>query len=365
MSRERQVIYWTVALAVFVSALIMLREILLPFVMGMAIAYLLDPIADRLQKWGLSRTLSATALTIIFLLAVAAFLMVLVPIMQSQVLNFASRLPHYLDLLRGRSEDVLALVQTQLSPDVLARLRDGIEGLAGGSVAWLGRVVTQVWSSGLALINLLSLIIITPIVAFYLLRDWDRIVEQLDSWLPRRNRAAIREQLGEIDKALAEFVRGQAIVCGGLGVFYGIGLTLVGLEFGLIVGLGTGMLSFVPYFGMLTGLAVGMGLAFAQFDTWSPIALVTGVFVVGQLIEGNFVTPKLVGDRVGLHPVWMIFALLAGGALFGFVGVMLSVPAAAAIGVLSRFGLKRYLASPLYGDGEEDGSGNDGGDQGS
>ncbi len=354
MSHERQVVYWTVALALFVTALVVLREILLPFVMGMAIAYFLDPVADRLEKWGLSRTLSATALTIVFLLSVAAFVMVLVPILQGQVLDFASRLPHYTDLLRGRAEDVLALVQARLSPEDVARLRDALGGLAGGAVGWLGHAATQIWSGGLALVNLLSLIVITPIVAFYLLRDWDRIVERLDGWLPRRNRATIREQLGEIDMTLAEFARGQAIVCGGLGVFYGFGLTLVGLEFGLIVGLGTGLISFVPYFGMLTGLAVGMGLAFAQFDTWIPIALVAGVFVVGQVVEGNVVTPKLVGDRVGLHPVWMIFALLAGGALFGFVGVLLSVPAAATVGVLSRFGLKRYLASSLYGGGSDD-----------
>jgi predicted PurR-regulated permease PerM len=357
VSRERQLLYWTAALVVFVVAFVVLRQVLLPFVMGMAIAYFLDPVADRLEKWGLSRTLSATALTVVFLIAVAAFLMVLVPILQSQVLDFASRLPHYMDLLRGRAEDLLTLVQARLSPEDVARLRDAVGGLAGGAVAWLGRVATQVWAGGLALINLLSLIVITPIVAFYLLRDWDRIVERLDHWLPRRHRATIREQLGEINKTLAGFARGQAIVCLGLGVFYGIGLTLVGLEFGLIVGLGTGIISFVPYFGMLTGLVVGMGLAFAQFDTWLPIVMVAGIFVAGQIVEGNFVTPKLVGDQVGLHPVWMIFALLAGGALFGFVGVLLSVPAAATIGVLLRFGLGRYLASPLYGDDTGDGDG--------
>ncbi len=360
MSGERQVAYWTVTLALLVTALIVLREILLPFVMGMAIAYFLDPVADRLEKWGLSRPLSATALTIVFLLAVAAFVMVLVPILQSQVLDFASRLPHYMDLLRGHAEDALALLQARLSPEDVTRLRDAVGGLAGGAVAWMGRVATQIWSGGLALVNLLSMIVITPIVAFYLLRDWDRIVERLDHGLPRRHRATIREQLDEIDQTLAGFARGQAIVCGGLGVFYGIGLTLVGLEFGLIVGIGTGLISFVPYFGMLTGLAVGMGLAFAQFDTWLPIASVAGIFAVGQIVEGNFVTPKLVGDRVGLHPVWMIFALLAGGALFGFVGVLLSVPAAAAIGVLLRFGLTRYLASPLYGANDEDDSDDDG-----
>ena len=363
MSRERQVVYWAAALAVFVVALIVLREILLPFVAGMAIAYFLDPVADRLQKWGLSRTLSATALTIVFLLAVVAFLMVLVPILQAQVLDFASRLPHYVDMLRGRAEDLLALLQARLSPEDVARIRDAVGGLAGVSVAWFGRMVTQIWSGGLALINLLSLIVITPIVAFYLLRDWDHIVDRLDGWLPRRYRTTIREQLGEINDTLAGFARGQAIVCLGLGVFYGIGLTWVGLEFGLIIGLGTGLISFVPFFGMLTGLVVGLGLAFAQFDTWLPIGMVAAVFLVGQVTEGNFVTPKLVGDRVGLHPVWMIFALLAGGALFGFVGVLLSVPAAAAIGVLLRFGLARYLAGPLFSDGADTANSDDGDDQ--
>jgi predicted PurR-regulated permease PerM len=351
VSRERQVVYWTLVLAVFVALLIALREILLPFVAGMAIAYFLDPVADRLQKWGLSRTLSASVLTIVFLLVVAAFLMVLVPILQSQALDFVSRLPQYVELLRSTAVDLLALVQARLSPEDLARLRDAVGGLAGGAVAWFGRVATQIWSGGLALINLLSLIIITPIVAFYLLRDWDDIVTRLDSWLPRRHRATIREQLAEIDKTLAGFARGQAIVCIGLGIFYGVGLTVVGLEFGLIVGLVTGLISFVPFFGMLTGLAVGLGLAFAQFDSWLPIAMVAGVFGIGQVIEGNFVTPKLVGDRVGLHPVWMIFALLAGGTLFGFVGVLLSVPAAATVGVLMRFGLSRYLAGALFDDG--------------
>jgi predicted PurR-regulated permease PerM len=357
VSPERRVTYWAAALALFVASLVILHEILLPFVMGMAIAYFLDPVADRLERWGLSRTWSATVLTILFLLAVTAFLMVLVPILQGQMLDFVSRVPHYVDLLRGRAEDLLALVQANLSPEDVARLRDAVGGLAGGAVTWLGRAATQIWSGGLALVNLLSLVVITPIVAFYLLRDWDRIVDRLDHWLPPRHRPTIRAQCTEIDKTLAGFARGQAIVCGGLAVFYGVGLTLVGLDFGLIVGIGTGLISFVPYFGMLVGMVAGLGLAFAQFDTWLPIAMVAGVFVAGQIIEGNFVTPKLVGDRVGLHPVWMIFALLAGGTLFGFVGVLLSVPVAATIGVLLRFGLDRYLESPLYGAEDDDGEG--------
>ena len=357
MSRERQFVYWIVALVIVFTLIIVLREVLLPFVMGMAIAYFLDPVADRLQKWGLSRALAATVLTIVFLLVVAALLTALAPILVSQVESFVSRLPHYMDQMRGRAQDILALVQARLSPEDVTRLQDALGGFAGGAVAWLGGVAKQVWSGGLVAINILSLLVITPIVTFYLLRDWDLIVKRLDGWLPRRHRATIREQLAEIDKTLAGFARGQAIVCLGLGIYYGMGLTLVGLEFGLIVGLGTGFISFVPYFGMLTGLVVGMGLAFAQFDAWLPIALVAATFAVGQVVEGNFVTPKLVGDQIGLHPVWMIFALLAGGALFGFMGVLLSIPVAATIGVLMRFGLGRYLASPMYTDEDSGGEG--------
>jgi predicted PurR-regulated permease PerM len=357
MSRERQFVYWIVALVIVFTLIIVLREVLLPFVMGMAIAYFLDPVADRLQKWGLSRALAATVLTIVFLLVVAALLTALAPILVSQVESFVSRLPHYMDQMRGRAQDILALVQARLSPEDVTRLQDALGGFAGGAVAWLGGVAKQVWSGGLVAINILSLLVITPIVTFYLLRDWDLIVKRLDGWLPRRHRATIREQLAEIDKTLAGFARGQAIVCLGLGIYYGMGLTLVGLEFGLIVGLGTGFISFVPYFGMLTGLAVGMGLAFAQFDAWLPIVLVAATFTVGQVVEGNFVTPKLVGDQIGLHPVWMIFALLAGGALFGFMGVLLSIPVAATIGVLMRFGLGRYLASPMYADEDSGGEG--------
>jgi predicted PurR-regulated permease PerM len=199
--------------------------------------------------------------------------------------------------------------------------------------------------------------VITPVVTFYLLRDWDKLVAKLDQWLPRDSAETIRAQVALVDETLAAFARGQAIVCLLLGVFYGIGLTLVGLEYGLIIGLVTGLISFVPYFGMLTGMVVGVGLAFVQFDSLMPVVMVLAVFGVGQVIEGNVVTPKLVGDRIGLHPVWMIFALMAGGALFGFMGILLAVPVAATIGVLSRFALSRYLAGPLYGraQGNDDG----------
>jgi len=350
MIAERQLRIWLAVAAGFLLFVYIFSGILLPFVLGMAVGYFFDPAADRLERLGLSRTLAAAALTVLFLVAVVVFVVLLAPLLQAQIIDFVARIPDYAAKLRALAAAFLNLVEARLSPQDLAGLRGALSNVAGDSIAWLVGMLKGLWSSGLAVFNLISLLVITPIVAFYMLRDWDRLVKVVDDLLPRRQADTIREQLRLIDETLAGFVRGQAIVCILLGIFYGVGLSLVGLDFGLLIGLGTGLISFVPYFGMLTGMVVGLGVASAQFDGWGPVAMVLAVFIVGQIVEGNFVTPKLVGERVGLHPVWMIFALLAGGVLFGFLGLLLSVPVAATIGVLVRFAMDHYRASPLYGD---------------
>ena len=209
-------------------------------------------------------------------------------------------------------------------------------------------MIAGVVTSSVALANLLSLLFITPVVAFYLLRDWDRLKNQTNSLLPQRHAETIRQQLALVDRTLAGFVRGQATVCLVLAAYYGIGLTVIGVDFGLVVGIGIGLISFIPYLGSITGFVVSVGIALAQFDSWLPVGLVVGLFAFGQFLEGYVLTPRLVGDRVGLHPVWVIFALLAGGSLFGFVGLLLAVPAAAVIGVLTRFAVLRYRKSRYY-----------------
>jgi predicted PurR-regulated permease PerM len=249
---------------------------------------------------------------------------------------------------RERLVPLVMRLEPYVGAEGVAEMRDMLAASSGDIVKWLGRFATGLVTQLEALANLMSLLLITPIVSFYLLRDWDDLVAKVDSWLPRAHLETIREQFREIDRTLAGFLRGQVTVCLILGAFYGIGLSLVGLDFGFIIGFATGLISFVPFFGMLIGFVVGLALAFAQFDSWLSIGLVAAVFVAGQVIEGNFLTPKMVGERVGLHAVWVIFALLACGALFGFVGVLLAVPLAAVIGVLVRFGVARYLESPLY-----------------
>ena len=357
---RRYIRYWTAGLIAILAFVWVLSDILFPFVAGIALAYLLDPLADRLEKWKCPRGLAAALITLLMVVLAVVAALLLVPLLQTQLVDLAGRIPGYIDALREQATGLLLLAQERLGEAEMASLREKLKGFAGpDAIAWVGRLLGRLWGGGVALLNLLSLLIITPIVLFYLLRDWDRIIEAVDGWLPRREADTIRQQVRAIDDVLSGFIRGQVSVCLLLGIFYAIGLTLVGLDFGLIIGFVTGVISFVPYFGMLIGFAIGLGVALAQFGDWQPVAMVAAVFVVGQFLEGNFITPKLVGDRVGLHPVWIIFALLAGGTLFGFTGILLAVPVSAVIGVLGRFAIQRYKKSGAYGqapapDGDDD-----------
>ncbi|MEQ8813340.1 MAG: AI-2E family transporter [Thalassobaculum sp.] len=345
MTRRERSLFWALLLAAVTFGLYVLRDVLVPFVAGMAVAYLLDPVVDRLERLRIGRGLATFAVLFGFFAVAIGLVLLLIPLLQTQVERLAAVLPGYVELVRDRLGPLLAHFDEDI--DRQAALQK-ITGMTGDLVSWVGNVIGRVIQGGFAIANILSLLLITPIVSFYLLRDWDRMVATVDSWLPREQAGTVRAQIGEVDRTLSAFVRGQGTVCLMLGVFYAAGLTLAGLDFGLVIGLFSGLISFVPFVGALLGGLLSVGLALAQFDSWQPILAVAAVFAAGQVIEGNFLTPNLVGDAVGLHPVWVIFGLLAGGTLFGFVGVLLAVPTAAVVGVMARFALAQYLASPLH-----------------
>jgi predicted PurR-regulated permease PerM len=348
MTETRQRRFWLLALLTAAVTLYVLSDVLVPFVAGMAIAYFLDPIADRLERFGAPRWLATTCVLLFFILALILALLLLVPLIQSQVVQLVETLPRIIAWINNTAIPRIEGLMTQLSPEDLERLRTAVGSYAGELVGWLGTVLRSIVTGGFALFDVLTLLFITPIVAFYLLRDWDVMIGTIHGWLPRQHTGTILDQVNEIDRTLAGFVRGQATVCLVLGLFYGLALSIFGLNFGLVIGSIAGLLSFIPYVGSLVGFVASVGIALAQYDTWTPVVIVIVIFVVGQAVEGNFLTPKLVGDKVGLHPVWVMFALLAGGSLFGFLGVLMAVPVAAVIGVLTRFALQRYLASAYY-----------------
>ncbi len=333
------------------AAMQLFASILLPFVAAAGIAYFLDPLAARMTRLGVRRGLAAMLLVVGLVAIGLLFALLLYPLIVAQIGILVSRVPAYADDLRLWAGQVIVHLQERLGQDYVdGKLRDLVSGQAGAMLGFLAGALSRIVGGGFALFNVLSLMVVTPVVAFYLLRDWPGVVQRVDGWLPRRYAGVLRAQAAEMDRILSAWLRGQALCCVLLGLFYALALQAVGLDLGLIVGITAGVLSFIPYVGSITGGVTSIGLALAQFPTWAGVAEVAGVFVAGQLLEGYVIYPRFLGDRVELHAVWVIFALFAGGAVFGFLGVLLAVPVAAMLGVLARFWLRRYLASPLYSD---------------
>ena len=350
-ARRQRLLLTLATVGALLFALHLFSSILLPFVLAALVAYLLDPIAGRLEAIGVPRGLAAILLVVALLALIIAFLLLFYPLILAQITILISSIPQYIRLLGDLIQQSLLWLEENLGPEFVdQRLRQLALNQVNTMIGWLTGAIASVVGGGVQLINVLALIVVTPIVAFYLLRDWPKIMARLESWVPRRYAPTVRAIASEIDRILSAWVRGQALVCLILALFYATALTAAGLQLGLIVGLTAGILSFIPYVGTLTGFVVGVGMAAAQFGTWSGVAMIAAIFIFGNVVEGYVLYPRLLGERVELHAVWVIFALFAGGAVFGFLGVLLAVPVAAAIGVIVRHWLKRYLASELYRD---------------
>lgn len=347
-----QLKYWGVATAVFFVALWLLGDVMLPFVLGGAVAYFLDPIADRLEKMGFTRAIAVAIITLFAILIFVIMALLVLPTLINQAIDLFEAAPQYAKNLRE--------FLTTRFPEIVetdSTLQKSLLSLGETVSQRGGELLNSILTSAASIINIALLFVIVPVVTVYLLYDWDRMVASIDDLLPRDHAPVIRDLAGQIDNTLASFIRGMGTVCLILGSYYAIALMLVGLQFGLVVGAFAGLITFIPYVGALLGGALAIGLALFQFwGDWVSIGLVAGIFVLGQVIEGNVLTPKLVGNSVGLHPVWLIFALSVFGMLFGFVGMLVAVPVAAAIGVLARFVISQYKASQLYRGLDEDGA---------
>src|SRR5262247_1771674 len=342
----RQLTFWLLTFLVLAAVLWLLHDILLPFVAGIALAYVLAPLADRVERLGMNRTVAALLVVGVLVVALIALMLLLVPLLLQQGAALISHIPGYFKRIKELIVDPNFPWLSWLGS---AETGKTASDLVGQVATWLLSFSYSLWTGGKALVSFASVLIVMPVVTFYLIRDWHRMLAMADSWIPVHQRETVRRLAREIDAAIGGFLRGQLGVCLVLGCYYAIALMLTGLDFALVIGLIAGLITFVPYIGSMTGLMIAASVAIAQFwPDWKRIALVLGVFLFGQFLEGNIISPKFVGERVGLHPVWLIFAMFAFGYLFGFVGLLVAVPLAAAIAVLLRFGLRQYFASPLY-----------------
>lgn len=341
---NQQIKYWSIAGAVFLAVLWFLGDVILPFIVGGAMAYMLDPMADRLERAGLSRVIATTVISLIALMTFLLMAVLIIPMVIEQTIQLFRLAPTLFEQL----QTFLSTKFPSLG-DAESTLRQSLASI-GETIRSKGAEFAQtIFTSALGVINAVVFIVVVPVVAFYLLLDWDNMVARIDALLPRDHAPRLRKIFAEIDRTLASFVRGQLTVCAILGTFYAVALVIAGLQFGLVVGFVAGLISFIPYIGALLGGVLALGLAVFQFwDTPIYIAVVAGIFMIGQFLEGNILTPKLVGDSVGLHPVWLLLALSVFGSLFGFAGMLVAVPVAASLGVVTRFGLDVYKESALY-----------------
>jgi predicted PurR-regulated permease PerM len=341
--------FWMAMLAAVTAVIVLLREVLLPFVAGMVLAYLLDPLATRLERLGMNRLIATLTIIGLFIVGVVTLVVLTAPIIITELAYFIDDFPLYIRQLHGIATNPERPWLSKVVGEGLGQAEQSVGELTTLATGWLGTFLRSVWSGGRALIYVFSLSVVTPIVACYLIYDWNKMVAAIDNWIPPSRRDTARALAREIDDTIRGFVIGQCALCLILSLFYALALSLTGLNHGMLIGFAAGLISFVPYLGSLTGLVVSTCVAIAQFwPNWPHILIVPAVFFVGQVLADYVLSPYLVGRRINLNPVWMIFALFAFGYLFGFVGLLIAVPLAAAIGVLMRFAMRQYYVSPLY-----------------
>ncbi|GAA4661602.1 AI-2E family transporter [Bartonella pachyuromydis] len=348
---KKQIFFWLGTLFFFVLFMFVFGSILLPFVAGIVLAYFLNPIVQLLEKFGIRRVFGTILITLFIVVVFVAALIILIPIISWQIQQFVSNgLPVYVNRIQTFFvEHDFDWVRRYFGSDP-NELQSNVKGLLGKSSDFIASLLNSLLKSGKSIVNLVSLFVVAPVVTFYMLLDWPRMVATIDSLIPRDHLETVRSIFHEMDRAIAGFVRGQGTVCLILGGYYAIGLTVTGLNFGLLIGMFIGLISFVPYIGTMSGFVLSVGVAWVQFypSHWGWIIVVMVLFLIGQFVEGYILQPKLVGSSVGLHPVWLMFALFAFSSLFGFTGMLVAVPAAAAVAVLVRFALHTYLNSQMY-----------------
>ncbi|WP_455475287.1 AI-2E family transporter [Bartonella sp. B17] len=348
---KKQIFFWLGALSFFIFFMFVFGSILLPFVAGIVLAYFLNPVVQLLEKIGIHRVFGTILITLFIIIIFVAALIILIPIISGQIQQFMKDgLPIYINRMQTFFVEYnFDWVRRYFGSDP-HKLQNNIKGILGQGSDFITSLLNSLLQSGKSIMDIVSLFVVAPVVAFYMLLDWPRMVAAVDSWIPRDHLETVRSIFHEMDRAVAGFVRGQGTVCLILGGYYAIGLTSSGLNFGLLIGLFIGIISFIPYIGSMSGFILSVGVAWVQFypNNWSCIIIVMVIFFIGQFIEGYILQPKLVGSSVGLHPVWLMFALFAFSSLFGFTGMLVAVPAAAAVGVLVRFALHTYLSSQMY-----------------
>src|ERR1700731_595234 len=348
MTAARPNVFWIGALAAIALMVVLLHDILLPFVAGIALAYLLDPLVERIERLGVSRAVAALGIFRIFIIGVGGVLVLVTPLLGTEVADFIEKVPQYIGKLQALANNPGRPWLRKIIGEGLSEAEQSAGQLTTVAADWIPTFLRSLWSNSRALLSIFSLLVVTPIVTVYLLIDWKRLTAVIDRSIPAAQRETVLALAGELDDTITGFLRGQGTICLILAFYYALGLRLIGLNHGILIGLAAGLISFIPYLGSLTGLVLSLCVVVLQFwPSWTLIPVVLGIFLAGQAIADYALSPYLIASRVQLNPVWIMFAIAAFGYLFGFVGLLIAVPLAAAIGVVIRFAMRQYLVSQL------------------
>lgn len=349
MKIKQQALFWVTIAVIMFAFVWTFKTILLPFVVGITIAYLLNPLVTKLSSHKLSRTLATVLILFSFFAAVLILLALLIPPLYQEIAQLVEKAPEYVDLAWNKLQPYVAMVEKTVNEEGLDEsIQQVLKENIGGALSASSGLLDRVLDGGQALIGLATFVIVTPLVAFFMMIEWQSITTWVNGLLPRNSRGEIEKLLSDIDTKISGFIRGQALVALSLGILYALALSIAGLQFGFLIGLASGALSIIPLLGSIVGLLISVGVAFFQTGELTFVATVAAIFLFGQFLEGNFITPKLMGKSVGLHPLWVLFALMAGGTLFGLVGMVLAVPVAASAGVILSFTIEQYKESQYY-----------------
>ena len=348
MTARNQALFWSLSFLGFLSFIYIFKSILLPFVLGIAVAYLLNPLVNAFRTAGIGRKLATFSILGGFLFVVAALLAVLAPVLSKQMTQLINDFPQYLDqvnqALTPYAQKVSALLGQENSEDIQGFLKDQ----SGMAINIAQNIAGGLAKGGQLFFDLVSVIVLMPVVAYFMMVEWNTMTDWVKDLMPRDHKKTILNLLSQMDQKISGFVRGQISVAVILAVLYAVALTIAGLKYGFLIGLVSGLLAIIPMVGSVIGLIVSVGVAWFQSGDLTFVAIIAGIFLAGQLLEGNVLSPKIVGESVGMHPLWVFFALMAGGSLFGILGMLLAVPVAAVAGVLLAFGIAQYKLSALY-----------------
>ncbi len=348
LTARNHLLFWSGAFVLFITFVWAFSAVLLPFVLGLAIAYLLNPMVEYLGNHKIPRGIAALVILGLFFLFVLTILALIMPPLYRETIELAAAVPDYTDKLLTMMNPYIGWLQERFGNGDLAAYQETLQNNIGKALKVSANVLSGIASGGQAFAGFISVMIITPVTAFFMMKDWSLMTQWADNLIPRRSYNTVKTLLEQINQKLAGFVRGQLSIAFALAIIYALALSIAGLKFGFLIGLMAGILSIIPLVGSTIGLLVSVVIAWLQAGEWGYVGIIAAIFMTGQFIEGNFLTPKLLGKSVGLHPLWILFALLAGGNLFGIVGMLLAVPVAATIGVLLGFAIEEYKSSPYY-----------------